>query len=231
MLLFPSALYFIKFPPKRSPKAITFLSLCSHKMQVFLMEWPIMAWHFTESLQGQKHFVLCIQGSYTLLKENHLLSVKTLVSVLVNWPIVTWELFQGHFLHSSSLFLRHKIEITIVELIHLIFSSMHAKHPHLYFVFCFLFFFFPSPVVSVSWYTYAHAQQHTHTHTTQKEPPTAASGHLSNNPICFLSHDVSHWHGEEKIRFTPPQDPCSCTDMENDFSAAWAHKHYFGLPC
>lgn len=80
----------------------------------------------------------------------------------------------------------------------------------------------------LSWYTHTHTQKHTQT---QKEPPTAASGHLSNNPICFLSHDVSHWHREEKIRFTPPQGPCSCTDMENDFSAAWAHKHYFGLPC
>lgn len=132
------------------------------------MEWPIMAWHFTESLQGQKHFVRCIQGSYTLLKENHLLSVKTLVSVLVNWPIVTWELFQGHFLHSSSLFLRHKIEITIVELIHLIFSSMHAKHPHLYFVFCILFSFSPLQL-SLCHDIHTHMHSNTHTHTQHKK--------------------------------------------------------------
>lgn len=52
---------------------------------------------------------------------------------------------------------------------------------------------------------------------TYKEPPTAASAHLPTIQSVLLSHDASHWHNREKIRFHPPQGLCSGADMENDF--------------
>lgn len=58
------------------------------------------------------------------------------------------------------------------------------------------------------------SQTLTHTY---KEPPTAASAHLPTIQSALLSHDASHWHNGEKIRFHPPQGLCSGADMENDF--------------
>ncbi len=59
-------------------------------------------------------------------------------------------------------------------------------------------------------------------HTHIKSCPTAASAHLPTIQSAPLSHDASHWHNGEKIRFLPPQGLCSgadCSDPESLFQA------------
>lgn len=83
----------------------------------------------------------------------------------------------------------------------------------------------PSPVVQLNVHTLA--QQYTRILKSDAHScvrPSLLRFNLFSFPWCFPLAQ------EEKIWFTPPQVPCSCTDMENDFSAAWAYKQYFGFP-